>query len=345
VESQFEIASDLLFRYTSDGVLILDADDVLVRMNPAAAAMLHCAPEDCLGKHASSLFKDQPALLALLTESGQTTRRIPLPDKRIAIGIGHDEVNGEETGPDAAAGGGRLVLLQDITEREELESRREQLIYRISHDLSNPISAIEGFAELIGMYGTLNTDQQKFVTRIRQTSHKLRDLVQTLVDLTWVEAGMPMSSVPVSLDRLISEVVAELSPQAQARQISIAVSTQQPMPIVLGDPMRLKQAIYNLVHNALLYSLPEHPIAIHAYEDRGQIRCTVADRGIGIPEHELGQIFDRLYRVPDERVRNLPGGGIGLTMAQAILKRHGGTIRAESVYGQGSTFILTLPLA
>jgi signal transduction histidine kinase len=303
-------------------------------MNPAAAAMLRLAPDNCLGKHPDTVFKDQPALVSMLMGKDEHARRVPLPDKRTAFGIAQDQ-----------ADGGRLVLLQDITEREELESRREQLIHRIAHDLHNPIAAIEGFAELIAMYGALNGDQQKFVTRIRQTSHKLRDLVRTLVDLTWVEAGMPMSSVPIYLDKLIGEVVAELAGDAEEKHIAIAVSTQQTMPVVMGDPMRLKQVIHNLVHNAILYSMPEHPIAIHAYEDHAQVRCTIADRGIGIPEHELGQIFDRLYRVPDERVRNLPGGGIGLTMAQAILKRHGGTIRAESVYGQGSTFIFTLPLA
>lgn len=296
--------------------------------------MLLVEPGECLGKQPSQVFRDQPALVGLLEAGGESIRRIPLPNTRIAQGIGL---------PCPARG--QMALLRDITERDELESRREQLIRAIAHDLSNPIAAIDGFADLVAMYGPLSPEQKRFLTRVRQTTQKVQTVVKPLVDLAWVEAGMPMESVPVHLDRLIREAVSELAAEAEQKRITIAISTQQPMPVVMGDPMRLKQVIYNLVHNAILYSGPEQPIAIHAFEDGRAVHCSVADRGIGIAEHELDQIFDRLYRAQDETVRSLPGGGIGLTMARAIVRRHGGKIHAESVYGQGSAFIFTLPLA
>jgi signal transduction histidine kinase len=324
---------DALFRYTSDGILILDGRGVLVQINPAAASMLRCVPDNCLGKSPGAAFKEHPALITFLAGSSETVRRIPLPDKRIAQGIGV-----------AQADGGRLALLRDVTERDELDSRRDQLIHAIAHDLNNPIAAIDGFADLVGMYGPLSEEQRRFLTRIRQTTQKLNSMIGPLVDLTWIEAGLPMDNLPVHLDRLIHEVVGELAADAEQKRISIAISTQQPMPVVMGDPRRLKQVIYNLVHNAILYSQPEQPIAIHAFEDGREVHCSVADRGIGIAKNELDQIFDRLHRAQDDTVRNLPGGGIGLTMARAILQRHGGTIRAESVHGQGSTLIFTLPL-
>jgi two-component system, OmpR family, phosphate regulon sensor histidine kinase PhoR len=331
-------AYDLLFQNTSDGVLILDGSGILIRINPAAASMLRCVPHECLGKRPSAVYHDQPALLGLLTGaaagSGELIRRIALPDKRIAQGIAVQQSDG-----------GRMALLRDITERDELDSRREPLIRAIAHDLNNPISAIDGFADLVAMYGTLTPEQKRFLTRIRQTTQKLQNMLRPLVDLTWIESGMPMERVPVHLDKIIRDVVEELAGEAEQKRITFAVSTQQPMPPVIGDPARIRQVVYNLIYNALLYSQPEQPIAIHAFEDGREVRCSVADRGMGIKENEVEQIFDRLYRAQDDMVRNLPGGGIGLTMARAILKRHGGTIRAESVYGQGSTFIFTLPLA
>ena len=127
--------------------------------------------------------------------------------------------------------------------------------------------------------------------------------------------------------------------------MSIAISAQHPLPVVMGDPARLRQVVVNLLLNAIQYSEPEQPIAIHAFEYGNQVRCTVGDRGIGIHENELDQVFDRLYRSPDEAVRKTQGGGIGLTMARVILRRHGGSIAVSSVYGEGSTFIFTLPLA
>ena len=325
---------NLLFRSTSDGVIALDHTGLLLRINPAAAGMLRCVPEEAIGKTPKAVFHDQPALLDLLEGRGDSVRKIILPGKRIAHGI--SGVDGDS---------GRLVLLRDITEREQLDSRRDQLIAAIAHDLRNPISAIHGFAELIPLSGAVTPDQERFITRIIQTSQKMQYLASTLVDLAWIESGMPMESVPVELDKVIDLAVAELDKDAQEKRISIAISAQHPLPVVMGDPARLKQVIVNLLTNAIQYSEPEQPVAIHAFEYGQQVRCTVADRGIGITENELDQVFDRLYRSPDEKVRKTQGGGIGLTMARVILRRHGGSIAVSSVYGEGSTFIFTLPLA
>jgi signal transduction histidine kinase len=195
------------------------------------------------------------------------------------------------------------------------------------------------------MYGPLTPEQKRFVTRIGQTSQKMQSLVYTLVDLAWVESGMPMDNLPVDLDVVIRQAVADLDAEAREKHIPIAISIQQPMPEVMGDAMRLKQVVHNLLHNAIIYSGPEQPVAIHAFAQGEHVKCTVADRGIGIADNEIDQIFDRTYRSPNEAVRSTPGGGIGLTMARMILKRHGGTIEASSILGRGSTFMFTLPLA
>jgi signal transduction histidine kinase len=235
-------------------------------------------------------------------------------------------------------------MLHDISERQELDSRREQLISTIGHDLRNPVSAVYGFGELVEMYGPLTADQKRFMDRLKQTTQKIQSLVYGLVDLAWVESGMPLENVPVALDKVIQQAVAELDREARQKRMGIAISTQQPMPVVMGDPLRLKQVIRNLLQNAIMYSEPEQPIAIHAYRDGQQVKCSVADRGIGIAETEVDQVFDRTFRSPDEAVRSLPGGGIGLTMARVIIRRHGGTIEVSSVLGRGSTFTFTLPL-
>jgi signal transduction histidine kinase len=103
-------------------------------------------------------------------------------------------------------------------------------------------------------------------------------LASSLVDLAWVESGMPMESIPVQLDRIIDQAVAELDKDAQQKRISIAISTQHPLPIVHGRPIRLKQVVTNLLQNAIQFSELEQPVAIHAFEYGQQVRCTVADR-------------------------------------------------------------------
>jgi signal transduction histidine kinase len=325
---------DYLFRTTSDGLIGLDAEGQIVRINPAGAAMLRVTPEACLGLLPAAAFKGNRVLINLLTLHDDVTYDVRLPERRLAVGFG-------KTLPD----GGRMVVLQDVTERRDLESRREALARTIAHDLRNPITAIEGFAELVEKYGDVSDPQARFLKRIRQTSQKLYDLIGTLVDLAWIEAGLPLEHVPVQLSGLIDRVVVELAPFARVRQVTIAISRQDPMPIVVGDPARLQLVIYHLLHNAILYSGPELSVAIHCWQDAEQAFCSVADQGIGIVPSELEQIFDRMYRSSDEHVRALPGGGLGLTIARTIIDRHGGHIWAESTYGHGSTFTFALPLA
>lgn len=322
---------EFLFRSTSDGILVAH-NQVIMQANPAATAMLSIPIENLIGKSVNAVCEQNPALLNLFTRSGDQTLDVRLPKRRLAVGVATTLADGQ-----------RMVILQDVTEKNELESRREALITTMAHDLRNPISALSGFAELVEKFGELNPQQQRFMTRIQQTASKLYDVVGPLVDLAWIEAGMPLAHRPVELTKLIHRSVNDLSALAVERKVAMAVSVQDPMPNVMGDADRILIAIHNLIHNALIYSLPEQSVAIHAWGDTQEAYVSVADRGIGISDDELELIFDRLYRSRDERVRNTPGGGLGLTMARTIITRHGGAIWASSNLGVGSTFTFVLP--
>ncbi|MBI1280312.1 MAG: PAS domain S-box protein [Anaerolineaceae bacterium] len=325
--------SDFIFRTSSDGILIADNASIIQRINPAAAAMLGITIEETIGKTALNAFQQNPNLLNLFTRTGEQTLQVRLPKRRLAIGIANSDQSGA-----------RIILLQDITEKQEIESRREALVTAMAHDLRNPISAISGFAELVEKFGSLNDQQQKFTLRIKQTASKLYDVAGSLVDLAWIEAGMPLEHRPINVKTMIEKVVNDLSDLAQERQITIATSLQNPLPAVMGDQARLEMTIRNLIHNAILYSKPETPIAVHSWGDSNELYFSVADRGIGIADEEIELIFDRLYRSKDERIRELPGGGLGLTVAKTIVKRHGGDIWASSNLNVGSTFTFVLPV-
>ncbi len=322
-----------IFRTTADGIVILDADRTIQRINPAMAAMFRLTPDECVGKKPSQVFKSH-GLVNLLMGHGERHGEIRLPKQRVAVGFGDD-----------LPGGGRIVLVHDVTEQQMLESRREALGKAIAHDLRNPVAAIEGFAELVRMSGQLNDAQQRFLTRITETASKLGNILRPLVDLAWIEAGMPMQHQPCYISRLIREAVSELADMAQEKEITIAISVQEPMPPVMGDPDRLRRVIYNLIHNAITYSPSGITVAVHAWEDGQQVYCSVADPGPGIRPDEAPMVFDRMFRSKDENVRKKRGAGLGLTFARTVIQRHGGDIWVESEYGEGSTFTFTLPLA
>jgi PAS domain S-box-containing protein len=325
-------AYDFIFRSTADGILVTDVHGSIADMNPAAASMLGVTIDSVRGKTYDMAFRNNPALVNLFRRSGQQMLEVRLPRRRLAMGIATTLDDGS-----------RLVLLQDVTEQQELESRRESLVTTMSHDLRNPLSAIGGFADLVAKFGPLTERQQHFVTRIRQTTSKLYDVAGSLVDLAWIEAGMPLAHLPIQMTALINQVVDELDNLALEHQISIAISIQDPMPLVMGDPERMHTVVYQLVRNAIVYSPPERTVALHAWGDEQEAYFSVADRGFGIADDELGSIFERLYRSRDETVRDIPGGGLGLTISRTIIKRHGGDIWATSNLGQGSTFTFVLP--
>lgn len=323
-----------IFHRTADGILIANSERMIEHANPAAAMLLGMTVDQICGKEAAHVFQKNPALLNLFNRPGEQTNDVHLPRRRLAVGIAT-----------SLSDGSRVVLLQDVTEQRDLESRRESLIATMKHDLRNPLSAVSGFAELLDKVGELNEQQEHFLLRLRQTTNKLYEVIGTLTDLAWLEAGMPLKHLPINLGKIIDSVIEQLRTMAEEKQITIALSVQDPIPGLVGDADRIQMVVYHLVHNAILYSESERVVVIHAWSDGHEVYCSVADQGFGIADDELELIFDRLYRSKDERVRDLPGGGLGLTLARRIIQRHGGDIWAVSNLGKGSTFTFLLPAA
>lgn len=324
---------EFIFRNAAEGIVVVSRHNDLVHLNPAAVSLLGIDTDTSLGRPIKEVFVGSPPLIRLLTYGGATTQLdVRLPQDRLATGIAAD------------IGDQRVLLLHDVTERREIESRREALVKAIAHDLRNPLNAVAGFAHLVEKMGDLNPQQQKFLLRVKQTTNKLYEMAAKLVDLAWIEAGMPLEHVPVELMRLTREVMKELSGEARRKQITIVNSIPDELPAVMGDPKRLKQTIYNLLENAIRYSPEKTNVVIHAWHQGDEVYYTVADQGFGIEENEQDKIWDRLWRSNDERVREIPGGGIGLSFARIILKRHGGTIEVESELNEGTTFTFRLPL-
>lgn len=325
---------NFFFRMAAEGLLLFGPDGLCIEINPAAAAMLQIVPAEVVGKAARDVFAKIPNLVRLLRPNGPKTMDIPLPRERIAQGIGQDM-------PD----GGRAVLLADVTEQRRIESRREALVKAVAHDLRNPLNAISGYADLVAKFGDVTEKQQRFLQRIQQTSTKLHEVAASLVDLAWIEAGMPLEYGPFDLEALIREVIQLQTSKARQKKMKLVISTQDTFPPVMGDATRIKQALLHLVENAILYSPSESNVVIHAWQQNVQeLRCSVADRGIGIAEGELDLIWDRMWRSSDERVQAIPGGGIGLKYTRTIIERHGGEIWVESQLNEGTVFTFRLPL-
>lgn len=328
-----EPCDEFIFQQSTNGILVVDQNGYLLRLNPAAAALLGHIEKDAIGQPVVQLFKHIRPLVSLMMNVGPQETEMRLPNSRVVSGKAGDVV------------GGRVVLLEDITERRDMDLRREALSKAIAHDLRNPLNALAGYVELVEKLGDLNDQQTKFLGRVQQTIHKLYEMAAKLVDLAWLESGMPLAQVPVELMKLTREVIAALGQEARAKELVIINSIPDELPTVVGDAVRLKMAIYNLLDNAIRYSPEGGSIIVHAWLKNDEVFYTVADRGIGIGEEEQDKIWGRLWRSSDERIREIPGGGIGLAFTQKIILRHGGKIWVESKLGEGSSFTFRLPLS
>lgn len=324
---------EFIYRRTSNAILIAGTDGLIEAINPAAAAMIGIASEQVIKQRPNQCFSKFPALINLFTRRGDQTIDVRLPKKRLASGVGGDLPDGR-----------RIVILEDVTEQRQFEARRESFVNTMAHDLRNPITAIMGYVELVATTGDLNPDQTEYLERVRQMSEKLHQISEKLVDLAWVEAGMPMRHEQIALKPLLEEVIASLTSEAKAKHIAIPQSVQDPLPNVLGDPLRIRMVIHNLLENAILYSNDHTIIFVHAWGDTNEVYLALRDQGFGIAEDELDFIFDRMYRSPsDARVQAIPGAGLGLTITRRILMRHGGNIWVQSKRDEGTTFTISLP--
>ena len=152
-----------------------------------------------------------------------------------------------------------------------------------------------------------------------------------------------MAQEPVNMREVISETLAILQPQAAERQVSIALQVPETLPTIIGDADRLKQVMVNLVSNAVKYNHEGGRVDIEIQVGEDELNVAVKDTGRGIAEEDLPHVFEKFYRVDDPE-QQTKGTGLGLPVAQHIVKVHGGTISVQSVQGQGSTFAFTLPL-
>jgi signal transduction histidine kinase len=230
----------------------------------------------------------------------------------------------------------------DITERKQQEQFREQYVGLISHDLRAPISAIALAATLLKALldrGASLAETARPLETIRRSARRMADMIEELLETTRLESGhLRLRKSGFDLGRLAESVVAQFQTTA-AHPIRCHASGAAP---VLADEARVERVLENLIGNALRYSPPESPIAVHIDAQDQEAIVTVLDAGIGIPPEELPKLFQRFYRVKGGAADK--GLGLGLYNSRLIIEHHGGRIWAESSAGAGSKFGFALPL-
>lgn len=249
----------------------------------------------------------------------------------------------------------KVALLEEAHERRRVLERviqsRSRLMRGFSHDVKNPIGAADGFAELLslGVYGTLATEQQASIDRMRRNIRSALALIDDLHELARAETGnLALALEPVDLAALANAIGEEYHAAAHAHGLTLAVTVEQPAPVVESDRARVRQIIANLLSNAIKYTARgsvEIRLLRQATSSSGAEGAwavlEVTDTGVGIPADKQEYIFEEFSRLD---VGNTTGAGLGLAISKLLAGRLGGHISVESDPGRGSTFGLWLPL-
>lgn len=234
-------------------------------------------------------------------------------------------------------------LVAELEERRsailELHQVKTDLIAMLAHDFKSPLTSIVGFTELAMELGEVNADQVEYLESVKRVALRLADLATDTLAFSRLERNeIDLKPAGVDLEDLVRDAAGTFQDQ---REIRISVSGAA---IVRADAGRLRQVVCNLLENALKYSSDDSPIDVEIRSLGDRLCIAVTDRGIGVPESELGQIFGRFSRASNARKLGIPGSGFGLYLARQIVELHGGTLTATSVEGEGSTFTVDIPV-
>ena len=324
-----------VLRHASEAILFLDEQGKPILMNPAG----------------EQLFADQPVKfnqpLPAIREYEPFYKLIEEARKSQMPKLGEIAWHDKRTFTAYIApieDGGTVAILHDVSRFKDLDRIKNEFIATASHDLKNPLTSISGYAQLLGQTGTLNAEQKDFVERIRHSVENMSELVQNMMALAQSDLEAAQKHEPVDLKSLLAEMGREFAPQAKGKLQTLEANPPAQALVVEGDPLQLRQALRNLIGNAVKYTPQGGAIKVRCAEGANSAVIQVEDNGYGIPAADLPFIFNRFYRVRSGKASEVEGNGLGLAIVKSIVEAHGGQINVTSEVGKGTQFSVFLPL-
>jgi signal transduction histidine kinase len=352
-----------------EGIAVYGSDGRLKLSNPAFAHMWGLEPEDLAG---------EPHIAAIV----ERTKRFfePQPDwtslkERIVAQVADREArHGRLERPDGSVldyvsvplpDGGCLLTYIDVTDSTRVERAlrernaaletadrlKSEFIANVSYELRTPLNAIIGFAEILNLqyFGTLNERQVEYSRGIVEASQRLLALINDILDIATIEAGhMQLDLAPVDLRALFGALQVLTGERARNCELGLELSCAPNVGMVVADERRLKQAIYNLISNAIKFTPPGGRITVTATRSDDAVAIQVVDTGIGIDPEDQARVFEKFAQIggaprPGGTSRH-GGAGVGMALVKSLIELHGGSVMLASTPGQGTTVTCRIPV-
>jgi signal transduction histidine kinase len=240
--------------------------------------------------------------------------------------------------------GGAVVALFDVTPIRRLEAVRRDFVANVSHELRTPLTIVGGFAETLQDPDIPAEKRSEFAKTIFSNTQRMQRIVDELLDLSRIESGhWKPRPQEVRIAEVAAEVFGRVSATAKSKGIALDARTEPGADVVYADRTALEQILLNLVENAVRYTGERGRITIETRRAANGVDLIVSDTGAGIPPEHLARIFERFYRADSGRSRESGGTGLGLAIVKHLVEAHGGSVRADSVLGAGTTIRIFFP--
>lgn len=353
-----------LFYESPDAVFVEDYRGIILDVNPAASSLLKMEKAKLIGQNILDLVPpndkekingDYPAWMKSHLKNSRGLA-ITADGNKIPVEINASEVifSGQEA---------FLFIVRDITEiikkednlrlsaekAEESDKLKSAFLANVSHEIRTPMNAIVGFSEILTNQDLSQQEREEFINYITQGSNTLMNLIEDIIDITKIEAGqINIHFSDCNVDKLLDEHYATfLKMKNKNNRSNVELRLNKPMVdkdfIISTDPNRIRQILSNLLGNAIKFTKEGYIEFGVTLTPSKEIQFYVRDTGTGIPEDKLEYIFERFGQVDDDKHEH-KGTGLGLSISKKLAELLGGDLEVESVYGEGSKFILTLPL-
>ena len=331
-----------IFSAMQDALLVIDSDRRVVLANEAFRK-LFALPEISPGTPLLDNVRDATLdeVIGGAFGGGQPVR------SELAVDDSQIELHAIATKNEAGEITGALVLFHEITELKKMDQVRRDFVANVSHELRTPLSILRGYIEtLLESPKTSREELLRILGVMKRHSNRLDLLVEDLLTLAQLESANPnLQLYNVDLSSFFGEVIRDCEKKLANKQLKLVVRVSSDLPAIRADRVRLQEALYNLLDNAVKYSRERGEITLMALRRDGQIVLSVSDNGIGISKEDLPRIFERFYRVDKARSHDsVRGTGLGLAIVKHIAQLHGGHVEAESEIEKGTTIRLVLPL-
>ncbi len=236
----------------------------------------------------------------------------------------------------------RYAIEEESKLIKQVDKLKQNFISLMSHDLKTPVAKIAGISDILKNQYTNSSEQLNFLNDIQASTKELNNFINSILDLTKIESDkLNLNFVNKDINQIIEGIVDKLKYEAGTNEIKIETTLDPLYPIRL-DVVLINRVVSNLVENAIKYSGPGSVVKVKTWDDEKSVFVEIEDNGVGIAKDDLEHIFDKFYRVKNDKSHSVKGSGLGLYLVRYFIELHEGTIRATSEVGKGTKFTITL---